>query len=279
MSVSKTRVEFFMRKLKWLDAVGLAVGKDHFTAHVAMVIGQHMNSDTGDTFVGRETIADLIGGHVRTVELSIQKLEALGFLRVQRCRGRGHVNTYTMKFPKKAVSTPPLVEEKAVSRPPIAADCSASPSGANRNETSQSDASEKAVSEELKGGENVPKRRSPDRPNLIDSNLIDLTLGNLEVEGGVVAALPEQPRPAQTAPAPVPKRMHSQERPRSFRNRGEFEQRIAELINEAGGDGWDVLMGLDEVRVAALCRRLKNGVLTQVEIHELCAPRRGVAHG
>jgi hypothetical protein len=68
--------------------------------------------------------------------------------------------------------------------------------------------------------------------------------------------------------------MVSQDRPKSFRTRGEFEQRIAEMISDAGGDGWDVLMGLDEVRVAALCRRLKNGVLTQQEIFELCAPPR-----
>jgi hypothetical protein len=87
MAVSKVRVEFFMRKLKWLDAISVGVGKDHFTAHVAMVIGHHMNSDTGETFVGRETIADLIGGHVRTVEHSIQSLERLGFLVVRRARG------------------------------------------------------------------------------------------------------------------------------------------------------------------------------------------------
>jgi hypothetical protein len=114
-----TKKDFFIRKLKWLDAVGMAVGKDHFTAHVAMIIGYHMNSESGDTFVGRETIADLIGAHVRTVELSIHKLEALGLLSVERARGRGHVNTYTMAFPEKAVSRPPLGEKKAVPTPPI----------------------------------------------------------------------------------------------------------------------------------------------------------------
>jgi hypothetical protein len=108
MAVSKARVEFFMRKLKWLDALSVAVGKDHFTAHVAMVIGYHMNSDTGETFVGRETIADFIGGHVRTVEHSIQSLERLGVLLVRRARGRGHANTYVMAFPEKAASAPPF---------------------------------------------------------------------------------------------------------------------------------------------------------------------------
>lgn len=107
MTVAKPRIEFFIRKLTWLDSVGLALGKDHFAAHVAPIIGKHMNSNTGDTFVDRETIADLIGGHVRTVELSIQKLEALGFVPVERSRGCGHCNTYKMAFPEKAVSTPP----------------------------------------------------------------------------------------------------------------------------------------------------------------------------
>lgn len=240
---SKTRVEFFMRKLKWLDAVAIAAGKDHFTAHVAMIIGKHLNSDTGQTFVGRETIADLIVGHVRTVELSIQKLEGWKLLKVERARGRGHVNTYTMTFPEKAVSAPPLENEKTVPTPPFVAQ-------------------EKAVLEDVKGGETSPKRRSPDCPNLKDSNLEEITLGKMDVSGGAVAAPQARLRPVQSAP------------PKSFRNRGEFEQRIAELITEAGGDGWDVLMGLDEIKVQALCRRLKNGVLTQIEIAELCGPRR-----
>src|ERR1700688_3896017 len=170
MSTSKKRVEFFMRKLKWLAALSVAVGKDHFTAHVGMVIGYHMNSDTGETFVGRETIADHIGGHVRTVEHSIQSLERLGFLFVRRAKGRGHANTYVMAFPEMAASTPPLERENAASTPPFT-----SVSGRNQIE-------EKAVSEELKGGEVAHKRRYPDRSNLIESNLKDLTLRNSKIE-------------------------------------------------------------------------------------------------
>jgi hypothetical protein len=259
---SKRRLDFFIRKLKWIDAISLALGKDHFTAHVAIVIAQHMNSDLGETFVGRETIADLIGGHVRTIELSIQKLEAMGFLSVQRARGRGHVNTYTFTFPEKAVSTPPFDEafskpkkaEKAVPTPPFYEQ-------------------EKAVSDDLKGGEAGSKRRCGDRPNLIDITLSKKTLEN-SIEENAAAASSATPRPQQVAPPPTPKRMSGQDRPKTFKNRGQFEQRIAELINEAGGDGWDVLMSLDEVRVAALCRRLKNGVLTQQEINEVCVAYR-----
>jgi hypothetical protein len=259
---SKRRLDFFIRKLKWIDAINLALGKDHFTAHVAIVIARHMNSDTGETFVGRETIADLIGGHVRTVELSIQKLEDLGFLEVRRARGRGHVNTYTFTFPEKAVSTPP-----------ISTDTTASPSVTKRNETSRRDATEKAVPAELKGGESDLKRRSPDRPNLIDITLSKKTLDN-SIEENAAAAPSAAPRPQQVAAPPAPKRMSGQDRPKTFKNRGQFEQRIAELITEAGGDGWDVLMSLDDVRVAALYRRLKNGVLTQQEINEVCTDHR-----
>src|SRR5262245_10719913 len=235
MPASKTRVEFFIRKLKWLDAVGIAMGKDHLTAHVAFTIAYHLNSDTGETFVGRETISDLIGIHVRSVELSIKKLETLGFLHVRRSRGRGRVNTYTLGFP------------------------------------------EKAVPEAQKGGETTPKRRSPNRPNLIESNLGELTLGNSGIEGTAVAAS-RAPLPSVCSARPTPalSLMSKPVQPRRFVNRGEYEQRLAELITKAGGDGWGVLMALDEVRVAALCRRLKNGVLTQMEINELCAPRRAV---
>lgn len=257
MSVSKSRVEFFMRKLKWLDAVSMAVGKDHFAAHVAMIIGYHMNSDTGDTFVGRDTIADLIGAHVRTVELSIQKLEGLGVLRVQRARGRGHVNTYTMAFPEKAVPAPPFEKENAVPTPPFSSE-------------------EKAVRDDAKGGETPPKTRCPDRPNLKDITLSKKTLEN-SVEENAAAAPRATPQPQPVERPPAPKRMSDQDRPKTFKNRGQFEQRIAELITEAGGDGWEVLMSLDDVRVAALCRRLKNGVLTQQEINELCIARRAAA--
>jgi hypothetical protein len=254
VSTSKHRAEFFTRKLKWLDAIGLAVGKDHLAAHVAMIIAKHMNSDTGDTFVGRETIANLIGVHVRTVELSIQKIESLGFVHVQRARGRGQVNTYSLTFPEKAFSTPPFETEKAVSAPPFSGQ-------------------EKAVSEDAKGGENDPKRRSPDRPNLNKINLEDNLRGNLEIRGAVAAAPSAPQRQSQAAPAPALRPM-SPPLPKAFKNRGEYEQRLADLITAAGGDGWEVLMALDEVRVAALCRRLKNGVLTQQEINELCAPGR-----
>lgn len=88
---------------------------------------------------------------------------------------------------------------------------------------------------------------------------------------GAVATPSPAPRvpPAGARLKPI-----AQSVPRTFKNRGEYEQRLAELISETGSDGWEVLMGLDEVKVQALCRRLKNGVLTQIEIAELCAPRR-----
>ncbi|UWU75493.1 hypothetical protein N2603_36620 [Bradyrhizobium huanghuaihaiense] len=251
---AKHRVDFFIKKLKWLDEIGVALGKDHLAAHVAMVIAKHMSSDTGDTFVGRNTIADLIAANVRTVEIAIQKIETLGFLKVQRARGRGHCNTYTLAFPEKAVSAPPFEEEKAVHAPPF-------------------EAEEKAVDGELKGGEEPPKRRSPDRPNLKDSNLEEITFGKFGERDGAAAAPPFRLRSPQAVGRPTFKPIPNS-RPRAFQDRGEFEQRLAELISEAGRDGWNVLMDLDEVRVAALCRRLRNGVLTQIEISELCGPRR-----
>jgi hypothetical protein len=57
-----------------------------------------------------------------------------------------------MAFPEKAASAPPLEQENAASTPPFAC-----VSGRNQIE-------EKAVSEELKGGEVAHKRRYPHRP-------------------------------------------------------------------------------------------------------------------
>jgi len=231
MPASKTRVEFFIRKLKWLDAVGIAMGKDHLTAHVAFTIAYHLNSDTGETFVGRETISDLIGIHVRSVELSIKKLETLGFLHVRRSRGRGRVNTYTLGFPEKAVSTSSIRQEQAVSASPVEQE-KAVP-------TPPFDHSKKAVPEAQKGGETTPKRRSPNRPNLIESNLGELTLGNSGIEGTAVAAS-RAPLPSVCSARPTPalSLMSKPVQPRRFVNRGEYEQRLAELITKAGGDGW-----------------------------------------
>jgi hypothetical protein len=85
-----------------------------------------------------------------------------------------------MVFPEKAASTPPLEQQNATSTPPFA-----SVSGRNQIE-------EKAASDELKGGEDAHKRRHPDRSNLKESNLSELTLGNLEVEKNGRAAAPAQ---------------------------------------------------------------------------------------
>jgi hypothetical protein len=38
MSTNKKRAESFIRKLKWLDDLSAVIGKDHLTAHVAMII-------------------------------------------------------------------------------------------------------------------------------------------------------------------------------------------------------------------------------------------------
>jgi hypothetical protein len=254
MATSKRRLDFFMRKQQWLDALSISLKKDHFTAHVAMVLAKHMNSDTGETFVGRETISDLVGGHVRTVERSIQLLEAMKFVSVRRSRGRGHANTYVMTFPEKAVSTPPFAEEKAAPTPPFSEE-------------------EKAVCEDVKGGLGDAKRRSGDRPNL-QVEPKDIILGENGIEKFDVATSSVTPQTGRVASAGAVRRMDSQDRPKTFKNRGEFEQRIAELITEAGGDGWDVVMSLDEFKVAALCRRLKNGVLTQQEINDECVAYR-----
>ena len=166
-----------------------------------------------------------------------------------------------MAFPEKAPQVSPFSSEAPGSGKEIATPVSPF--------TNQ----EKATFEVGKGDIPGNKRPHQCRPNLKDLTLSKETLEN-SIGKNVVAAPPETPRSVQAERPPSPKRMTPQDRPKTFKNRGQFEQRIAELITEAGGDGWDIVMSLDEVRVAALCRRLKNGVLTQQEINEVCVAYR-----
>jgi hypothetical protein len=251
-----TRSQFYVRKMKWIDALGAALGKDHFSAHVAIVIAKHMNKDTGETFVGRETIADFVSGNVRSVERSVQRLEKLGFLRVCRARGRGHANVYSMAFPETAACTPPIKSEKAYSTPPF--------------DESRSD-EKKAASAEPKGGAIDEKRRSVDRPNLKESNLKELTLENLNLKKDEVAAPPMQLRKSLSTTTPGFERMVPANTPRPFVNRGQYEGELADILSKLGINGWDAVMSLDEFKVAALCRRLRNRTLTQEELSEVVA--------
>ena len=264
MAASKQQVVFYIKKTRWLDGMAINPSVTSAAFRVGGVIAYHLNSETGETFVGRETIADLLGINVKTVDRAIVNLEKEQYLRVVRSVGRTNVNTYSMAFPEKAPQMSPFSSDAmgqgAEIAPPV------SPF------TDQ----EMATFEDGNGDISGNKRPHQCRPNLKDLTLSKETLENSIGKNGA-AAPSETPRSAQAERPPAPKRMTSQDRPKTFKNRGQFEQRIAELISEAGGDGWDVLMGLDDVRVAALCRRLKNGVLTQQEVTELCGPRRRVA--
>lgn len=112
-------------RLEWHDRMASDPGLSHLAVRVALVIGQHFNNRSGEAFIARETIADRIGGHVRTVERAIQELETQGHLVVHRARGRGHANVYRMPSgdAEKATCTPPFGgaagEEKATCTPPF----------------------------------------------------------------------------------------------------------------------------------------------------------------
>ncbi|WP_420971606.1 helix-turn-helix domain-containing protein [Bradyrhizobium sp. B120] len=95
------RSEFFVRKLKWHDALSDRFARDRIALAVAMTIGKYLNSGTGKAFPSRETIANRCDVCVRSVERAVNRLERRGFLIVQRARGRGHSNVYSMAFPKE----------------------------------------------------------------------------------------------------------------------------------------------------------------------------------
>lgn len=93
--MSTKRSEFFTQKLRWHSALVARLKGDALTLHVAMAIGEHLNSATGETFVGYQRIADLCGLCRRSVERAVRRLVGLGLLAVQKVRGR-RSNTYRM---------------------------------------------------------------------------------------------------------------------------------------------------------------------------------------
>lgn len=253
---TKTRVDFFIKKSRWLDAMAVdrAIGQMEY--RVGGVLGAHMNSDSGETFVGRDTIADILGVNVKSVDRAIATLEAAGYLNVVRDRGRGRSNTYSMLLPEKATPVSRFNPEKATPMSPFSEE-------------------QKATSETVKGDISVPKRRHPCPPNLKDSNLEGLTY----TESGFEEPIAEAVSPSPAAPAPAappqafkaPLRSFQSAKPqpmhmRVHSKRGEQELALSKILGTDEATGWDVLYALSERTVATLCRRLKNGVLTRDEI-------------
>lgn len=208
-------------RLDWQDRICFDRDVSHVDFRIAFAIAWHINRRSGKTHVGRHTIAEKIGVHVRTVDHSIQRLERYGYLDVHRNRGRSRSNNYRMGFPEKAAPKPSFIDEpateKANSAPPFIDE-------------------EKAAHDAEKGGAACNKRRLQRRPNPIYNPV--------------------------TNPSADPER-------RSFANRGSYEQRLAQLIGPTEAKGWETLQASNDKLVAALCRKLRNGVLEPIDLENL----------
>jgi hypothetical protein len=71
---------------------------------IGFVLDTYARPD-GYCFPGRETIARGASCNVRTVDQAVRRLEARGFLRVQRSRGRS-VNHYFLRYPDSEARSP-----------------------------------------------------------------------------------------------------------------------------------------------------------------------------
>jgi len=241
--------DFYIKKLRWLDCLAKDTGVDNMAFRVAGIIAQHLNRTSGDTFVGRETIASLIPGRtqgtaaaVRSVDRAISTLERLSYLEVFRPRGRGNSNTYTIRFPQKATPVSPFGSENATS-------------------VSRYLAPEKATSGDLKGDFNSAKTRHRCRPNLIESNLKEYNLANAGTD-----------RSAFASPQQVFRERDSIKRQNSF-NQAELNT-LAEFISASLGvskhESWEMLIGIgDPDAVDHLRRRMRRGDLRIFDLEQL----------
>lgn len=94
-------------RMEWTDAIMLDPDLPPLAKVVAGVIGAHLNRHRGDTYLRQDTIADQLRLSLRAVQGAIGRLEAAGYLVIDRrelgqrasdgrrvCGGRGVANTY-----------------------------------------------------------------------------------------------------------------------------------------------------------------------------------------
>jgi hypothetical protein len=246
MAERKT-TDFYVKKLRWLDCLAMDASVDNMAFRVAGIIAQHLNRTTGDTFVGRETIASVIPGRaqrmaaaVKSVDRAIATLERLGYLEVFRPRGRGNSNTYTIRFPQIQNATPmsPFMSENATPVSPVPA-------------------AEKATLDPLKGDISSAKRRHGCPPNLVEPKY------NLA---------PGTDRWTFASPQQVFREEESIKRQNSF-NQAELND-LAEFISASLGiskhESWEMLIGIgDPDAVDHLRRRMRRGDLKIFDLEKL----------
>lgn len=83
-------------RLAWHRQMAEDRDLSHVAFRVAVVIGNYFNNNTGRTFVGYETIGDVVGMCRRSVFAAVQELAKRGHLKVVAGGGRKRANEYGM---------------------------------------------------------------------------------------------------------------------------------------------------------------------------------------
>jgi hypothetical protein len=83
-------------RLAWHRQLSLDRELSHAAVRVGIVISNHFNNRSGETFIGMEKLAGEVGVHRATAVKAVARLAKRGYLRVKRGGGRGLANTYAM---------------------------------------------------------------------------------------------------------------------------------------------------------------------------------------
>ena len=81
-------------KLRLLESVAFDPLSTDFDARVAIAVTSRVDKYTGAAIIGQEWLAEKIGGTVRGVRFSTERMEARGHFQIEHSRGRGKANVY-----------------------------------------------------------------------------------------------------------------------------------------------------------------------------------------
>jgi hypothetical protein len=84
----------------WYDAVALDSELPHPACRVACVVAAIARRDGGEAFVSALQFSKMIGVSGVTIRASLAALEARGYIKITRRRGRGLTNSYTIRTPE-----------------------------------------------------------------------------------------------------------------------------------------------------------------------------------
>jgi hypothetical protein len=212
-------------KLDWHDRMVFDRELSSIGFRVGYAIGWHINRYSGQTHVGRHTIAEKIGCCVKSVDRAITELERRGHLVVEHNRGRGRSNLFRMGQPENATHKSPFPAQNETGSSPF-------PSPKN------------ATDEVQKGDRNDDKRGHGCRPN------------------PYIEPIESYPSPSPSPSFSDSRRRFPQSERTADGKRGAYEIELAKRLGNGNvATGWEFVSRLTENEVTSLVRRLRNGGL------------------